>query len=152
MTSFCVTQFCKLISYSRILNLAKLTIYLNTDNRDAIVQRCSVKRVFLEISQNLQENTCARASFLIKLRASGTGTGVFKEALAQMFSCKFCEISKNTFFYWTPPVAASNKLCWKNQCFVSIKNQWIGNLEMRQLKFASLLANIFVKALGNVDN
>ena len=24
-----------------------------------------------------------------------------------MFSCEFCEISQNTFFYWTPLVAAS---------------------------------------------
>ena len=32
---------------------------------------CSVKKVFLEISQNSQENTCARVSFLIKLQASG---------------------------------------------------------------------------------
>ena len=31
-----------------------------------------------------------------------------KEALAQVFSCEFCEISKNTFFYRTPPVAASD--------------------------------------------
>ena len=38
---------------------------------EAVVQRCSVKKVFLEISQNSQENTCARASFLIKLQASG---------------------------------------------------------------------------------
>ena len=30
-----------------------------------------------------------------------------KESLAQGFSCEFCEISKNTFFYRTPPVAAS---------------------------------------------
>ena len=30
-------------------------------------QSCSIKKVFLEISQNSQENTCARASFLIKL-------------------------------------------------------------------------------------
>ena len=30
-----------------------------------------------------------------------------KETLAQMFSCEFCEISKNTCFYRTPPVAAS---------------------------------------------
>ena len=28
-----------------------------------------------------------------------------------MFSCKFCEISKNTYFYRTPPVAASHKAC-----------------------------------------
>ena len=33
-------------------------------------QRCSVKKVFLEISQNSQENTCARVSFLIKLQAT----------------------------------------------------------------------------------
>ena len=34
-------------------------------------QRCSMKKVFLEISQNARENTCARVSFLIKLQASG---------------------------------------------------------------------------------
>ena len=35
------------------------------------VERCSVKKVFLEISRNSRENTCARVSFLIKLQASG---------------------------------------------------------------------------------
>ena len=30
-----------------------------------------------------------------------------KETLAQVFSCEFCEISKNTLSYRTPPVAAS---------------------------------------------
>ena len=34
------------------------------------VQRCSVKKVFLKISQNSQENTCARVSFMIKLQAA----------------------------------------------------------------------------------
>ena len=29
------------------------------------------------------------------------------EALTQVFSCEFCEISKNTFSYRTSPVAAS---------------------------------------------
>ena len=29
------------------------------------------------------------------------------ETLAQVFSCKFCEVFKNTFFYRTPLVAAS---------------------------------------------
>ena len=53
-------------------------------------QRCSIKKVFLEISQISQENTCARVSFLIKLRASGN--------LINLFSCEFCEISKSTFF------------------------------------------------------
>ena len=30
---------------------------------EAVVQRCSVKNVFLGISQNSQENTCARVYF-----------------------------------------------------------------------------------------
>ena len=37
---------------------------------EAVVRRCSVEKVFLEILQNSQENTRARASFLIKLQAS----------------------------------------------------------------------------------
>ena len=38
---------------------------------EAVAQRCSVEKVYLEISQNLQENTYVRVSFLIKLQASG---------------------------------------------------------------------------------
>ena len=35
---------------------------------EAAARRCSVKEVFLEISQNSQENTCARVSFIIRLK------------------------------------------------------------------------------------
>ena len=52
---------------------------------EAVVKRCSVKNVFLEISQNSQENTCAK-----------------------VFFCEFCEICKNTFYYRTLLVAASD--------------------------------------------
>ena len=39
-------------------------------NIEAVVRRCSVKKVLLAISsQNSQENTCARVTFLIKLQA-----------------------------------------------------------------------------------
>ena len=51
--------------------------------------------MFLEISLNSQEITCARDSFLIKLAL-----------LAEVLSCKFCEISKNSYFYRTLLVAA----------------------------------------------
>ena len=37
----------------------------------AITQLCPVKMIFLTISQNSQNNTCSRVSFLIKLQASG---------------------------------------------------------------------------------
>ena len=57
--------------------------------------------MFLETSQNSQENTCVRVSLLMKLQASGlklylkrdSGTGVFFWILRN--------------FYRTPPVAAS---------------------------------------------
>ena len=57
--------------------------------------------MFLETSQNSQENTCVRVSLLMKLQASGlklylkrdSGTGVFLWILRN--------------FYRTPPVAAS---------------------------------------------
>ena len=35
---------------------------------EAVVQRCFVENVFLEFSQNSQENTCARVSFLMGLQ------------------------------------------------------------------------------------
>ena len=63
---------------------------------EAVVRRCSVEKVFLEVSQNLQENTCARVSFLIKLPEACNF--IKKETMAQVFSCEFYKISKNTFF------------------------------------------------------
>ena len=47
----------------------------------AIVRWCSVKKVFLEISQNWQENTCARVSFLIKLQGLGFNSLFLTEAI-----------------------------------------------------------------------
>ena len=73
---------------------------------EAVVQRCSVKKVFLEISQNSPESTCARVSFLIKLQAR-SATLLKKRPWRRCFFCEFCEISKNTFSYRTHPVAAS---------------------------------------------
>ena len=58
---------------------------------------CSAKKLFLEISQNSQENTCARVSFLIQLQASAWNF-IKKEVLAQVFSCEFCEIFKEHVF------------------------------------------------------
>ena len=57
----------------------------NLTNTKSSHQRCSIKKVFLEISQNSQKNTCARVSVLIKLQAG----------LQQVHSCKNCEIDKN---------------------------------------------------------
>ena len=37
--------------------------YFSIQRSEAVVQMCSVKKVFLEISQNSQENTCTRVFF-----------------------------------------------------------------------------------------
>ena len=66
-------------------------------------QSCSIKKVFLEVSQNSKENNCTIVSILIKLQVSGLQL-LEKESLAQVFSCEFYEICKNTFFtehLWT---------------------------------------------------
>ena len=81
-------------------------------------RRCSVrKKVFLEILQNSQENTCARGSFLIKLQAWAcnfiSGTGVFLWILRNF---------KQHLFYRTPPGDCFCLIeCWTfldcSQCF-----------------------------------
>ena len=55
----------------------------NFINTEAVVQRCSLKKVFLENSQNSKENTCARVSFLIKLQTWACKF-VKKETLTQV--------------------------------------------------------------------
>ena len=67
---------------------------------EAVIRRCSVKKVFLKISQNSQENTCATVPFFFQ-----TCIFIKKETLTHVFCCKFCDIFKNTFFYRTPLVA-----------------------------------------------
>ena len=79
---------------------------------EAVVPRYSVEKAFLEISQNLQGSTCTSESFLIKLQAS-LATLFLKKSLAQVFSCEFCQISKNSFFYRAPQVAASKIIVFK---------------------------------------
>ena len=71
----------------------------------AVARRFSAKKVFLKTSQNSQENTSARVSFLIKLQTSG-------------LFCELCKISKKIFFYRIPPVAFSGE----------ISHLWIGIL------------------------
>ena len=58
---------------------------------EAVVQRCSVKKVFLEISQNSLENTCQRL--------------FYKRLWQRYFSENFAKFLR-TFFYRTPVMAA----------------------------------------------
>ena len=71
---------------------------------EAVVRKCSVKKVFLEISQNSQENSCAKVPERQRTKVCNFS---IKETLTQKFSCEFCKISKNIVFHRPPPVVAS---------------------------------------------
>ena len=62
------------------------------------------------MSQNLQENTCARIFFLIKLQTSACNF-IKKESLAQVFFYEFYDIFKNTSFRKHLRMPASNAAC-----------------------------------------
>ena len=75
----------------------------NTD-LEADICRYSSKCVFLKISQTSQENTSVGVSF-----SRPSGLQLYqKETPTQVFSYEICENFRNTFFYETRPVAASD--------------------------------------------
>ena len=67
---------------------------------ETVVRRCSIRKAPLEISQNLQENTCVRESFLIKLQASGVrpATLIRKTLWYRCFPVNFAKFLRTPFF------------------------------------------------------
>ena len=80
--------------------------------KEEVVGKCSVKKLFLKTSQNSQENTFVGVYFLIKLQASG---------LNQMFSLEFGEIFQELFLKRTPLKVASVQKVYFCQFFVKKK-------------------------------
>ena len=76
---------------------------------EAVSRKCSVKKVFLKISQNLQENTFARVTFLIKLKDLRPLTLVEIDSNTRVSwpTRLTINIRPWVFFYRTPPAAAS---------------------------------------------
>ena len=60
---------------------------------EAFTRRCSVKKVFLKILQNSQENTCASVSILIKWQDWGSRNGLWHEC----FPVNFAKFSRAPF-------------------------------------------------------
>ena len=61
-------------------------------------QRCSVRKgVFRNFTKFTGKHLC-QSPFLNKVAGLGSATLLKKATLAQVFSCEFREISKNTFF------------------------------------------------------
>ena len=55
------------INKSKISHYISVIFFASTLFVEAVARTCSVKKMFIEISQNSQESTCARVSFLIRL-------------------------------------------------------------------------------------
>ena len=74
---------------------------------EAVARKCSVKKMFLEISQNSQENTSAKVSFLTKLQALGLrrATLLKKRLWHRCFPVNFAKFLRTPFL--KPAVAAS---------------------------------------------
>ena len=64
------------------------------------------KKVILRNFKKFTGKHLCQSLFFNKV-AGSTYNFIKKETLEQVFSCEFCEISKNTFFCRAPPVAAS---------------------------------------------
>ena len=111
---------CQFILFNIILSpetgtilLIKMREFSKKRLPEAVVQRCSVKKVFLETSQN-SAKLCLRPATLSK-----------KRLWHRCFSRKFCEISKNTFFQRTPLVAVSGLVLLFVSTIMYQKPRWI---------------------------
>ena len=70
-------------------------LHLESATRDVLC-----RKVFLKISQNSQEKPVPESLF--NEATSKACNFIKKETMTQVFSCKYCETYKNSFFYRTP--------------------------------------------------
>ena len=95
----------QVIAHIKSLRVKKLysalVIEINRSSRPDVFCKKGVVRNFAKLTGR---HLCQGLSFN---KVAALGLFIKKETLAQVFSCEFCEISKNTFSYRTPLVAAS---------------------------------------------
>ena len=65
--------------YPRKVGSPLQSLQIISNSTEAVVQRCSVKKVFLEISQNSQEITCTRVSYRTPLVAASVNNNTSVE-------------------------------------------------------------------------
>ena len=85
-----------------------------------------------EIKSNFFHFSIGKSFYTQKQSPRGVLWKREKETLAQVFSCEFCEIFKNTYFYRTPLVPAS--VYWKKYKNFSQCLWYIENIQVQQIK------------------
>ena len=103
---------------------------------EAVLQRSSVEKVFLKISKNSQENTCASV-FLNKVAGVRPVT-LLKKTLAQVFPVKFAKFLTIAFF--------KEHLRWL------LLNVDIGKLRVKYEQYYTLVSQSDVNFLRACDN
>ena len=105
-------------------------------------QRCSIEIGVLKNFKEFTGSTCARISFLIK-----TFNFIIKETLAQMFSCEFWEIFKNTFLRTVLRPTTVLNMRLQHRCFlVNFMNFFLQNtsgwlplqIQIKQIKVCKI--------------
>ena len=71
---------------------------LNPEWTEAVVRRCSVKKMSLEIFQDSQENTCARVSFFNKVACLSPATLLKKSLWYRCLPVNFAKFLRTHFF------------------------------------------------------
>ena len=96
-----------------IFLLIDFNMYLHLIEKDSSVRSSRPEELYKKgVLRNFAKFTgkqLCRNFFLNKVADLRPAT-LLKKTLAQVFSCEFCEIYKNTFFHKTPLVAASEQL------------------------------------------
>ena len=110
----------KIVTFKKILTLHSVQV-ASSPNLPPIffiafwgeTNRSSISQMFFKIgalknfANFIGKHQC-KSIFLINLQSLNT-CNVVKETPTQVFSCEICEVFKNTCFYRTPPVAASEQ-------------------------------------------
>ena len=78
------------------LNLVEFFL-VSLKEPEAAAWRCSVKKVFLEVSQNSQENTCARVSFFDKLADLRPAILLINRLWRRFFPVNFAKFLRTLF-------------------------------------------------------
>ena len=103
-----------------------MTSCLDQQNPEAVVQMCSVKKVFLKISQNSREAILAKIS-LLKLLASGLQLFLEKDPNIGVFI--IAKFLRTTFF-----IEHFGSWFWRSKPNVG-ENRWFEHIRERSYKF-----------------
>ena len=96
-TAFTLRIFCTVFLYRVVRTFLFLSLKTKKNIYRSSHWRCSIRKVFLKISQNLQKNTFVRVSYLIKFQASACNFILKKRLWHRCFTVNFAKFLRTPF-------------------------------------------------------